>query len=99
MATGCEDRTMNVVIFTPIKKTLYEAKRFTAATELGDFEASGTLCGHIDFVGPFRGTYPLTPDEALAIIVMLKQAREDVLNNSNPLGDPRIIPVVTVGAR
>lgn len=74
-----------------LKPPLYEAERFEAMTKLGLFAASGTLCGHIDFIGPFNGTYPLSPDEALAIIVMLQNARSDVLNNSNPHGDPRIV--------
>jgi len=70
---------------------LYEAKRFETHTELGTFAASGTLCGHIDFVGPFKGTYTLSPDELLALIGMLKQARADVLENSDPLNDPRLV--------
>ena len=31
---------------------LYAAKRFEARTGLGEFVASGTLCGHVDFVVP-----------------------------------------------
>lgn len=77
---------MTVVAFKP---ALYEAKGFSAQTCFGPFGASGTLCGFIDFVGPFAGTYPLSPDEALAVIVMLQQARADVLNNSDP-HDPRL---------
>lgn len=73
-----------------LRPPLYEAKMFKAATEFGQFTASGTLCGHIDFVGPFAGTYSLSPDEALALIVTLQQARADVLNHSDPLHDPRI---------
>lgn len=69
---------------------LYTAKPFRANTVFGQFEASGTLCGHIDFVGPFKGCYSLSPDEALAVIVMLQRAREDVLENSDPVGDPRL---------
>jgi hypothetical protein len=61
----------------PLKPPLYEAKPFTANTIYGEFKASGTLCGHIDFVGPFKGCYSVSPDEALAIIVMLQQARAD----------------------
>lgn len=71
----------------PFKPKLYEAKRFAA----GGFEASGTLCGHIDFVVPSGGTHVLSPDEALAVIAMLQGAREDVLANSDPLHDPRIV--------
>lgn len=77
-----------VVPFTP---KLYTAKRFEAATIYGQFSASGTLCGHIDFTGPFNGTFPLSPDEALAIIVMLQRGRADVLDNSDPLHDPRLV--------
>lgn len=80
--------TDNVVALRP---ALYEAKRFEAITVYGPFAASGTLCGHIDFVGPFAGCYSLSPDEALAIIVMLQRARGDVLENSDPTHDPRII--------
>lgn len=76
--------TGSVIPFAP---RLYEAKRF----EAGQFAASGTLCGHIDFVGPWKGSYALSPDEALAVIVMLQQARADVLEHSDPLGDPRIV--------
>jgi hypothetical protein len=32
-----------------------------------------------------------TPDEVMSLIVMLKNAREDVLKNSDPYGDPRIV--------
>lgn len=74
-----------------LKPPLYEAKKFTANTGFGQFVASGTICGSIDFAGPFAGCYPLSPDEALAIIVMLTNARADVLNNSNPQHDPRIV--------
>lgn len=79
---------MNVVSIRP---PLYEAKAFRADTEFGQFKASGTLCGHIDFVGPFKGTFTLSPDEALAVIVMLQRARADVLDHSDPFGDPRIV--------
>lgn len=73
-----------------LRPPLYEAKIFQADTQYGQFKAAGTLCGHIDFVGPWRGSYPLSPDEALEIIVMLKGARQDVLDHSNPLNDPRL---------
>jgi hypothetical protein len=75
----------------PFKKPVYEAKVFATTTEAGRFSATGTICGHIDFTGPFQKTYPLSCDEALALIVMLKQARSDVLNHSDPLLDPRIM--------
>lgn len=78
----------NVIALRP---RLYAARPFTANTVFGEFRASGTLCGHIDFIGPFKGCYTLAPDEALALIVMLQRAREDVLEHSDPLGDPRII--------
>lgn len=70
---------------------LYEAKAFNADTEYGRFTACGTRCGNIDFAGPSTGTYPLSPDEVLALIVMLQRARDDVLENSEPLNDPRIV--------
>jgi hypothetical protein len=41
-------------------------------------------------VTPWRGSYPISPDEAQSIIVMLQQARADVLANSDPLHDPRL---------
>lgn len=75
----------------PFGRELYEARAFRAHTCAGNFGASGTLCGHIDFVGPFRGTYSLSPDEVIAVIVMLQQARADVLRNADPLHDPRLI--------
>lgn len=84
-----DQRATNVVEFKAAPR-LYEAKSFEATTRLGQFAASGTLCGHIDFIGPFQGCYPLSPDEAFALIVMLQQARADVLENSNPNGDPRL---------
>ena len=74
-----------------LSSRLYEAKVFTANTAVGKFEASGTLCGHIDFVGPFKGSYPLSPDEALTLIVMLQQVRGDVLEHCDPLRDPRLV--------
>lgn len=74
----------------PLRPPLYEAKEFRAHTVYGAFRASGTLCGHIDFVGPFRGCYSFSPDEALALIIMLQNARADVLEHSDPMHDPRI---------
>jgi hypothetical protein len=73
-----------------LKPSLYEAKPFRANTKFGEFMTSGTLCGHIEFHGPWEGCYPLSPDEALAIIVMLKNGVADVLDHSDPLHDPRI---------
>lgn len=74
-----------------LRRKFYEAKAFKAQTVYGDFQASGTICGSIDFIGPFAGCYTVTPDEALAMIIMLKNARADVLDNSDPMGDPRIV--------
>lgn len=71
----------------PFKPKLYEAKRF----EAGGFAASGTLCGHIDFVVPRGLTYVLSPDEIADLIGVLQGARADVLANSDPLHDPRIV--------
>lgn len=71
------------------RRPLYEAKVFKAQTVSGEFVSSGTLCGHLDFVVGGR-TYILSPDDALAIIAMLHNAREDVLAHSDPLHDPRL---------
>lgn len=75
----------------PFPQRLYEAKEFRANSSFGEFIAAGTLCGHIDFVGPWGCSYPLSPNEALAVIVMLQRARADVLENSDPDGDPRLV--------
>lgn len=80
---------MSVIEFKP-PSNLYTAKAFTAQTAVGPFGASGTICGHIDIIGPFQGTYCLSPDEVESLIIMLKQARGDVLDNANPNGDPRL---------
>ena len=68
----------------------YSAKGFHVIIGKNRWQASGTLCGHIDFVVPESGTYCLSPDEIEAIIIMLKQARHDVLENSDPQGDLRL---------
>lgn len=73
----------------PLQRALYEAKPFSAQTEFGQFRASGTICGCIDFVGPFEGTYVLSPDEVLSLVIALQNARTDVLQNSRPFSDPR----------
>jgi hypothetical protein len=86
------DEPTNASRVVPFRRALYEAKAFGASTLAGDFHVSGTLCGHIDFVGPFQGCYVLSPDEALALIVALQRARADVLEHSDPLGDPRLAP-------
>lgn len=75
----------------PFKRTLYDAALFRVQTVFGEFVAAGTLCGHIDFVVPGEGTYPLSPNEALALATMLQQSRTDVLINSEPAHDPRIV--------
>lgn len=62
----------------------YTARCFTADTVFGQFKAAGTRCGHIDFATPELGTYPLTPDEALSLIIALQNARANVLENSQP---------------
>ena len=69
---------------------MYEAKLFTTEAYGVPFKAAGTLCGHIDFVVG-RRTYSLSVDEAMSISMMLQKARKDVLENSDPLGDPRLI--------
>jgi hypothetical protein len=74
-----------------MRADLYAAKPFSAQTAFGKFQASGTLCGHVDFAGPFKGTYDLSPDEVLSLIVMLQNARADVLKNSRPFNDPRLV--------
>lgn len=71
--------------------SLYTAKSFSARTGPGEFSCSGTLCGHIDLATPEGLTYPLSPDEVFALIHALQNSREDVLQNSRPLSDPRII--------
>lgn len=76
---------------SPFKSRLYEAIGFDADTVHGHWQASGTLCGHIDFVIPQSGTFCLSPDEAHAVVLMLTQARHDVLEHSDPIHDPRII--------
>lgn len=73
-------------------RPLYAAREFTATTEAGTFVVSGTLCGHIDFVAPgHRGCCVLSPEEVLLLIVALQGARTDVLDNSDPYHDPRIM--------
>jgi hypothetical protein len=81
---------MSVVPFN--KKPLYTAKLFSTYTEFGEFKSSGTLCGCVDFATPQAGTFMFTPDEIYSIIIMLKSALEDVLKNSDPLHDPRLMP-------
>jgi hypothetical protein len=70
------------------EKNLYEAKIFTVES-LPGFKAAGTICGHVDFVVPRRGTYTMTPSEVSSLITMLRSAHDDVLNNADP-NDPRL---------
>jgi hypothetical protein len=74
-----------------LRRKLYDAKFFSTNTVDGCFAVAGTLCGCIDFAVPQGKTYSLTPDEALTLINMLRQSRHDVLENSDPYGDPRIV--------
>lgn len=65
----------------------YKAKLFRVCLEDGEFLASGTLCGHIDFAVPLGSrskTFILSPDEAKGIAKMLINAASDVLLNSRP---------------
>lgn len=75
----------------PFSKPLYTAEEFRVETEIGLFRLSGTLCGHIDFVGPWKGTLCLSPEEAFLLGHALLAARKDVLQNSDPLHDPRLV--------
>ena len=67
----------------------YDAKLFTVDTVYGEFKIAGTLCGAIDVALPIRKT--LTPDEAQLLIIALSNSRDDVLRNSRPFDDPRLI--------
>jgi hypothetical protein len=69
----------------------YTAKPFRAETVYGVFHVSGTLCGHIDVALPQGKTLALSPNEVLALVQALQGAREDVVNNSRPFDDPRLI--------
>jgi hypothetical protein len=86
---------MTVIAF-PARAREYVAKQF----ESGPFVASGTLCGCVDFcdrVGwnnedpALRRTWTLTVPELDGLITILKAARDDVVNNSQPFTDPRIV--------
>lgn len=78
---------MSVVQFKPKE---YAAKQFTATVDGKDWLFSGTLCGGVD-MATSAGTFCLTPDEIPCVIAALQSARQDVLENSNPNGDPRIV--------
>lgn len=86
----CEKKKMII----QFKNSEYIAKEFSVCLEGGEFKASGTLCGHIDFVVPLRqcksATFVLSPDEAKKIAEMLRNAASDVLLNSRPYDDPRL---------
>jgi hypothetical protein len=68
----------------------YRAKPFRAETIYGTFHVSGTLCGHVDVAVPQGKTLALSPDEVDALILALRLARSDVLQNSRPFDDPRL---------
>lgn len=68
----------------------YTAKRFTAQIGTVTWKFSGTLCGAVDMATD-AGTFCLTPDEITLLIAALQSARDDVLKNSRPNSDPRIV--------
>ena len=74
----------------PFAAPLYSAKQFTAQVDGKEWLFSGTLCGNVD-MATTAGTFCLTPREVRAIIAALQSAQMDVLQNSNPNGDPRIV--------
>ena len=78
---------MSIVQFKPRE---YTAKQFTAEVGGKVWLFSGTLCGAVDMATP-DGTWCLTPDEILHVIAALQSARDDVLQNSNPNSDPRLL--------
>jgi len=65
----------------------YKAKAF----ESGPFKMSGTLCGCLDFTDGTSGTWCMTIPELDHLIASLRAAREDVVENSRPFTDPRIV--------
>ena len=71
-------------------KKLYQAQQYAARSIHGEWVASGTLCGHIDFVIPGYGTLVLDPVEARAVAQMILSSCVDVLANSDPNNDPRL---------
>jgi hypothetical protein len=76
---------MTVVAF-PARAREYVAKVFWS----GPFSMSGTLCGSIDITDGHR-THCLTPEEVADLIANLHAVRADVLANSRPFTDPRIV--------
>lgn len=79
---------MTVVSF-PSKE--YTAKSFEVTTIFGNFKISGTLCGAVDFATPQSGTYTFTVEELDCLIDALSKSRKDVVENSKPFDDPRLI--------
>ena len=76
----------------PFKPREYTATSFRCSSIYGEFVASGTLCGNVDFVVPQTGfVLNLSIDEIDHLIEILNMARKDVVENSNPYGDPRIL--------
>lgn len=69
---------------------LYNAKRFPVTIEGAEWSCSGMIEGLIELHTPDR-SWPLTPDEAHALVIALSNSRIDVLENSRPNCDPRII--------
>lgn len=66
----------------------YIAKEVTS----GPFEMSGTLCGCVCFHDESSpGTWCLTIPELDHLIGSLQAVREDVVKNSRPYGDSRIV--------
>ena len=74
----------DIVQFKPRE---YTAKQFTS----GQFEMSGTLCGNVDFTDGVSGTWCLTVPDLDHLIASLRAVREDVVNNSQPFTDKRIV--------
>lgn len=75
---------------TTTRRCRYKAKEFKTLTSEGQFIASGTLCGYLDFVIPLgkkSKTFLLSPAEAKKIARMLLSSVEDVLKNSRPKED------------
>jgi hypothetical protein len=70
----------------PFRSPEYVAKVFKS----GPFTASGTLCGCVDFTDGVR-TWCMTVPELDALVAMLEYARADVVKNSRPFTDPRIV--------
>lgn len=76
----------NVISFRPPQ---YEALAFRS----GQFVASGTLCGCVDFTDGIH-TWCLTVPELDSLVRALQAARNDVVANSRPFSDARIRPTL-----